>query len=64
MSAQLWALDLRVSLGLAKSFGQRLSAALPLQGQLYSAWLSYGPADRFRRPSEELKNCFTPYLEL
>ena len=32
MSTRVWVLDLRVSLELAKSFGQRLSAALPLQG--------------------------------
>ena len=40
-----WALDLRVSLVRLRASAYTLSAALPLQGILYYAWLSYGPAN-------------------
>ena len=38
-------LDLRVSLVRLRASAESLSAALPLQGMLIDAWLSYGPAE-------------------
>ena len=38
-------LDLRVSLVRLRASAESLSAALPFQGILNDAWLSYGPAE-------------------
>ena len=41
----VWVLDLRVSLVWLRASAEASSAALPLQGMLIDAWLSYGPAE-------------------
>jgi hypothetical protein len=41
----VWVLDLRVSLVGLRASAEASSAALPLQGTRFDAWLSYGPAE-------------------